>query len=209
MVSVHERAPGITTFTFVAKRQQPNRGSVSEGGPVPQYIVDVHEQNGQLAFDWRGQGPNAPGTTQQEFEQEASVRLTERKEWIARVADLVQHVEQWAKQFGWTTRRIEKRLDDSRIGRHRVPALVMQQDTARVILEPVSRVVPGGKGLVELALMPAYDDVASLYFREGRWYAHYDFPQPSAIADADEAQEKPFSQEVFAEILDGMKSHVG
>ena len=81
-----------------------------------------------------------------------------------------------------TTRRIEKRLDDSGVGTHKVPALLLQEDTVRVLLEPVSRRAPGAEGVVDLYLMPAFDDIATLYFYDGGWQLHYMFPASPIVA---------------------------
>ena len=65
MVSVYESVhqPGTFTFTFVPKGIQQEGGEGGWPRPVPQYIVDVHEQGDQLTFDWRGWAVDAPGTT--------------------------------------------------------------------------------------------------------------------------------------------------
>ncbi len=45
------------------------------------------------------------------------------------------------------------------------PALLMQEGpSAGLILEPIARSAPGADGVVDLYLLPAYDDIASLYF---------------------------------------------
>ena len=82
--------------------------------------------------------------------------------WISRVNLLVDEVERWARDEGWSTRRIEKRLEDAWIGPHRVPALLMQEELCRGLLEPLGLSAHGSEGVVDLYLMPAYDDIAEL-----------------------------------------------
>jgi hypothetical protein len=203
MVSVYEAkdAPGVFRFTFVPK-------GVQYGAPkrVPQHIVQVSGTPENPAFDWSA-SPDAPGAAQGELEQTARDRLAALRAWLNRVGDLVGRVEQWSKELGWATRRIEKRLDDSGVGTHKVPALLLQEDTVRVLLEPVSRRAPGAEGVVDLYLMPAYDDIASLYFREGNWHVHYMFPNGKAAATIKEAESKPLAKETLAAILQEMKKH--
>jgi hypothetical protein len=127
--------------------------------------------------------------------------------WLDCLNSLVGQVEEWAKELNWSTRRVEKTLDDSWIGRHRVPALLIQEATVRVLLEPVSRSAPGGEALVDLSLMPAYDDIASLYYRAGGWHLHYIFPNSIPIATVRSAESKPLSKEVLAAVLEEMKKH--
>ena len=74
------------------------------------------------------------------MEKIARERVTERAAWIQRVSDLVKFVDVWAKKLGWSTKRIDKKIEDTRLGNHRAAALVMQNDTVRVLLEPISAV---------------------------------------------------------------------
>jgi hypothetical protein len=143
----------------------------------------------------------------QESEEEIAERMKAREEWIHRVTSLVDQVESWAREMNWSTRRIEKKLDDSWIGKHTVPALLMQEDTCRVLLEPVGRSAPGVDGVVDLYLMPAYDDIASLYYYENRWNLHYKFPETKPVATVREAEGIPLSKEALANVLSQMKQH--
>jgi hypothetical protein len=96
-----------------------------------------------------------------------------RDEWVARLSALVDSVEQWAQEDGWSTRRIEKQLEDSDIGTYQAPALLLQREFTKMLLEPIARSAPGAEGIVDLYRMPAYDDVASLYFHGGAWQLHH------------------------------------
>lgn len=127
-----------------------------------------------------------------------------RKEWLDRLSSLVESVETWAKHLGWATRRIEKKMDDSQLGHYVAPALLLQADTFRVLLEPIARSAPGADGVVDLYLMPAYDDIASLYFSDGQWQLHYMLPTTSDVASIREAPAKVLSPETLQEVLDQM-----
>jgi hypothetical protein len=207
-VSVSESgdAPGTYTFTFVPKE-------IREGGPgaartaAGPYIVDVRADNDDMTFKWRNGPPSAQHVDQQRFEQDARSRLAKRKAWIACVSELADQVERWGKELGWSSRRIDKRLDDSQIGTHQVPALLLQADLVRVLLDPVSPHAPGAEGIVDLYLMPGYDDVASLYHCDGKWQLHYVFPRSGAVAGVREAESTPLSKETFSAVLEAMKKH--
>ena len=206
MVSVYEpeETGGALIFTFVPKGLQQERGP---GGPpkcVPQFIVAVRQEAGGLAFDWSGT-PDDPGAAREEIEADIAARMKERANWIDRVNSLVGQVEQWAREMGWSTRRVEKKLDDARIGKHRVPALLMQEDTCRVLLEPVGRSAPGAEGVVDLYLMPAYDDIASLYYYDNRWNLHYTFPGGKLVAEMRAAEAMPLSKETLEKVLAEMR----
>jgi hypothetical protein len=207
MVSVLEpEGNGRLTFTFAPLSDQPTRGNGSVSRRVPQFMVGVRQEAGGLAFDWSGT-PDEPGTARTEIEREIATRMKERGDWIDRLNVLVAQMEQWAKEMGWSTRRIEKKLEDARIGTHRVPALLMQEDTCRVLLEPVGRTTPGTEGAVDLYLMPAYDDLASLYYYGGRWNLHYLFPEAKPAATVREAEPLPLTKEMLAKVLAELRQH--
>lgn len=127
-------------------------------------------------------------------------------EWLQRLNALVDSVETWARESGWVTRRIEKTMDDPPLGRYQAPALLMQELFARVLLEPGSRFLMGvDGGGAELYLMPEYDDVARLYQDGDRWYVEHRFAGMDATPRDDVS--KPFTKEVFMEILRRMNDH--
>lgn len=95
-------------------------------------------------------------------------RERSKAEWLDSLAVLVDAVEGWSRELGWSTRRIEKTLDDSEIGPYQAPALIMQEETTRALLDPIGRSTPGSDGVVDLYLMPAFDDIARYHVRNGR-----------------------------------------
>jgi hypothetical protein len=56
-------------------------------------------------------------------------------------------------------------------------------------------------------LLPGYDDIASLYFREREWHIHYLFPRSQAVAAVEEAEVKSLSKETLAAVLEKMKKN--
>src|SRR5262245_30172704 len=90
-----------------------------------------------------------------------------RDEWLSRLSDLTNLVRGWAEELDWSTPVISKRMKDSVLGPYEATALLMQKETTRVLLDPVARFAPGADGVVDLYLMPAYDDIASLYYVDG------------------------------------------
>ncbi len=201
-VSVYgsEQAGGSLVFTFVPKGLQQENGAGGAPQRILQYVVAVRQESRGPTFDWSGT-PDDPGPAREEIHTEIAARMKQRSIWLDRLASLVGQVEQWARELGWSTRRVEKKLDDAWIGTHRVPALLMQEDTCRILLEPVGRSAPGAEGVVDLYLMPAYDDIASLYYYGNRWNLHYLFPGTKPVAAVRESEALPLSKETFAKVL--------
>ena len=201
-VSIYEpeKADDGLVFAFVPKALQQANGARGVPKRMPQFVVAVRSETLGPTFDWSGT-PDDPGAAREEIETEIAARLEDRSTWMERVASLVGQVEQWAKEMDWSTRRVEKKLDDDRIGQHRVPALLMQEDTCRILLEPIGRSTPGTEGVVDLYLMPAYDDIASLYYYDNRWNLHYLFPDSKPAATVREAEALPLTRDTFARVL--------
>jgi len=132
-----------------------------------------------------------------------------REDWLERVSNLVESVEKWAEELGWATRRIDKEIEDSEIGRHRVPALLLQQETTRMLLDPIARSAPGAEGVVDLYVMPAFDDVASLYFYNGEWQLCYSSAAQPVDEAVHDAQSEPLSKQTFQRVVEEMRGHGG
>lgn len=130
-----------------------------------------------------------------------------RQEWLDRLSDLVQTIKEWAEKLDWSTRQIEVSKEDSTIGKYQAPALLLQKEATRVLLEPIARSAPGVNGVVDLYLMPAYDDIANLYLVDDRWQLHYIFPGSATVELPRDAQERPLTEETLREVLDEMSKH--
>jgi hypothetical protein len=127
-----------------------------------------------------------------------------REEWLERLSGLVETVRDWAQDLDWSTRRIEKKMEDSEIGTYKAPALLLQKETVRALLEPISHSAPGVAGIVDLYLMPAYDDIARLYFSDDRWQLYHEFPGAPTVPNLRGAEPRPFSKETFQDVLETM-----
>jgi hypothetical protein len=121
---------------------------------------------------------------------------------------LVSSVGAWAKELDWAVRQVDKPMSDSEIGDYRAPGLVLQQDTVRVGLEPIGRSAPGTEGVVDLYLLPAYDDIGSFYYYNSRWNLHYMAPGSPAVVTIRDAAGRPLSKKALREVLDEMKKNV-
>ena len=145
----------------------------------------------------------ATGELRQEIDSDAV-----KREWLERLGTLVEEVKSWAQAGGWRTRRIDKTVNERRLGTYKVPVLLMEKDTVEVVLNPVARFVPGANGAVDLYVAPAYDDIASLYFEGDHWVLHYaDRPDPTATGSVIEIKPQPYSETTIRKILDGMAAN--
>jgi hypothetical protein len=130
-----------------------------------------------------------------------------RDEWLRRLRDLLAQVKGWAEGSRWRTREIEKSMRDSILGQYKAPAMLMQRDTVEVILDPVGRFAPGTDGVVDLYLLPAYDDIASLYFIDGAWKLHYAFRAATVVARVKQADAMTLDEESLNWVLNEIAAH--
>lgn len=168
-IAVSSDQPDRVDFNVVLIESIHANGSGTPPLRTSQHSISARSIDDNIVLNWSSSTDDL-GDIQFDIEKEIISRMELRMGWINRVAELVETVEKWANELGWTTRRIDKTLDDIAIGKHRVPALLLQAETCRMILEPVGRSAPGTDGLVDLYLMPAYDDIASIYHVGGVWY---------------------------------------
>jgi hypothetical protein len=111
------------------------------------------------------------------------------------------------QQRKYTTSNTKKLRDlDGQV--YLIPGLFLQKGPIRVLLDPVAYDVPGAEGVVDLYLMPTYDDLASLYFEEGAWRIHYAFPpDPKETHSVIETKALPLSEQTVNDVLDSIAAH--
>ncbi len=130
-----------------------------------------------------------------------------REDWLARLSELINQVDGWCFGFGWSSKRIDKKMDDPEIGSYQAPTLLLQAGVTRVILEPISRSVPGAEGVVDLYQLPAHDDTATLLSQHGRWWIRYPMPDDPIAESTGAVDLKPLTSEVVHAVLAEMIRH--
>jgi hypothetical protein len=134
-----------------------------------------------------------------------------RDDWVRAVTDLVAQVEGWCRDRGWPTRRIDKRMYDAALGEYTVPALKIQVDLLKLLLEPDSRYLTGTDGGANLYVMPDFDDAARLFRHGGGWVIHplqagkwVPFELRGDPPAATRAGERPLTAEEFVRAVEAM-----
>ncbi len=130
----------------------------------------------------------------------------ERDQFRDRVAALVEQVKGWVEPHEWVTKIVPKRMRDADGKVYEVPALMLQKGAKRVLLDPIAYDVPGSEAVVDLYLMPTYDDAASLTFEQGIWMIRYIPPDPDTNRVIMKSAE-PLSAETLNEVLDSIAAH--
>jgi len=132
----------------------------------------------------------------------------QRSQFQGRIDVLVSTIKGWVEPHEWVTKAYPKKMRDVDHQVYEVPALFLQKGPTRVLLDPVAYDVPGTEGVVDLYLMPTYDDMASLFFEQGNWVIHYAFPpNPKGTRSVIEAQTLPLREETINQVLDSIAEH--
>jgi len=132
----------------------------------------------------------------------------QRSQFQKRVKALVKQVRDWVEPHEWITKPYPKKMRDVDHQVFEIPALFLQKGPTRVLLDPVAYDVPGAEGVVNLYLMPTYDDMASLYFENGEWVIHYAFPpDPIETHSVIETKALALSESTMNQILDSIANH--
>ena len=100
-----------------------------------------------------------------------------RREWLDRLVALVEEVKGWAQASGWRTRRIDKTVNERRLGSYKVPVLLTRRkDTVEVVAEPFARpFVPSTNGKRSTSMWRSRPTMTSqsLYLEGNHWFLHY------------------------------------
>jgi hypothetical protein len=169
---------------------------------APEFNVTAQVQRNEIRVNWE-KTPTDAEVTQEHFDEDVRARVRALREWIEQLASLLSHVRAWAEELGWAAREVEKPLEDRDIGDYKAPGLVLQRDMTRIGLEPIGRTAPGVEGVVDLYVLPAYDDIAGLYLYDNRWHLSH----PGRTSEF--VQDKPLTKKAFRDLLDQMTKNGG
>jgi hypothetical protein len=196
-------AAGVYVVSYVPLGLLQSRPS-GKAKKIPEYRATVNVLNAAVPASWEDQ-PLETEVTVEEFEVDARRRARLAHDWLTLLGELIGTVEGYVKELGWSTKRIEKPMEDSEIGKYSAPALLLQEETTKVLLEPIARTAPGTEGVVDLYFMPGYDDIASLYYYGKKWHLHYLAAEQKAVANPREVEAKPLTRASLRKVLAEMK----
>ncbi len=125
--------------------------------------------------------------------------MSERTDEFRRqIRELTDTVRGWMQLPEWAMREYQKKFRDETKAIFEAPALMLQKGPAKILLDPIAYDVPGYDAVVDLYLMPDYDDMAALALKDGVWEIEY-----PASDDNDKAGRIPakLDRDVFLHVL--------
>lgn len=105
------------------------------------------------------------------------------------------------------TKPYPKKMRDADGTVFEVPSLFIQKGPTRLLLDPIAYDAPGTEGVVDLYLMPTYDDTASLFLVDGQWQIHYAFHDQPAVAGIKQPEVMDLSEKTINRVLDEIVAH--
>lgn len=117
-----------------------------------------------------------------------------RKEWIARLAPLMETIGQWAAEQGWPISDQPREISERLLGTYQAPGLRVRTPSGDLLVEPVARHVIGGDGRVDLTAWPSLNRVKLVGHDDG-W---------RVFTDSNLAWPKPWCKDTFLELARGL-----
>ncbi|WP_459556580.1 hypothetical protein [Lacunimicrobium album] len=130
--------------------------------------------------------------------------------WVTAWVNKLAEIEAWASEAQWSCRRIEKQIKELQFGNYKAPGLMMQKEFTKILMEPIGSRADGDDGVIDMYMMPMYDDMATIVFEDGKWKIHYLFspaPELTGVVSADDFPLFEFQKESFSKALEDMSSH--
>lgn len=119
---------------------------------------------------------NRPATRSQSHQArkhlERAIQIVRKKllsEWLAAQQLMMHEAAAAAQAKGWHVQEDEKEILESLLGRYHAPRLRIRTQDSEVVLDPVARFGSGGKGVVDLVVMPTYETACLISFKNGEW----------------------------------------
>ena len=130
--------------TYIPRSLQQTRMPNKPQKKGHEYIARVDIQaNSPPTWD---SGRPEGGVTGEELDLDACHCAALVHNWLMLLSRLIAAVEGYGKELGWSTKQIEKPMEDSEIGKYTAPALLLQEETTKVLLEPIARSALERKG---------------------------------------------------------------
>jgi len=119
-----------------------------------------------------------------------------RAEWKSAVETVVADVELWCREKTWPSRRVDKEMDESLLGKYSLPQLEFYADQHLYVLDPLARFVPGGKGAFDLSIQPSFFVTGIYRGFDNLWYIDLDVEQGARNAIKTPLDKNSFLQAV-------------
>jgi|SRR5579884_313616 len=117
-------------------------------------------------------------------------------EWLDAINRLFADVAGWAQEQNWTVASSTTEISEESLGKYTAPVLTIDAQNGRLVLEPIARIVIGGKGRIDLYAWPTLYRVMLLRrSKDTVWVVR---------TDSGLAWPNPWGRETFISIANGL-----
>ena len=116
-------------------------------------------------------------------------------EWLAAQEHMMDEATQAAQSRNWHVDRDDKGIQESLLGTYRSPRLRIRTPDSEVVLDPIALFGSGGKGIVDLVVLPRYETACMITLRNGQW---------QIVSPYGSLNQRPFNKSNFIDLVSGL-----
>jgi hypothetical protein len=136
--------------------------------------------------------PNKPAAKAQSNQArkrlEAAIQIVRNQlvhQWLEAQQEMMEVAMAAANAKGWYVQMDQKEVLESLLGSYKAPRLRIRTQDREVVLDPIARFGSGRQGVVDLVVMPTYETVYLVAFKDGKW---------QIVSPRGTAHSRPFTQ---------------
>jgi hypothetical protein len=119
-----------------------------------------------------------------------------RDEWLAAQDQMMNEAAEAAESQGWHVEKDQKKVHETLLGDYKAPRLfITTRKKQEVVLDPIARFGSGRQGIVDLAVMPRFETIYLVTFKNGAW---------SIVSRSKSQHRRPFSQATLVNTITGL-----
>lgn len=127
--------------------------------------------------------------------------------WVEKLGRLIEDLRTWSNELDWSTRVITKTMRESDVPPYEAPALLLQKEFTRLLVEPYGRRVVGGGSGLDVYVMPEYEDTAQICDGSGRWVIIHDDLAQLKAGGGDSRTKKRLTRANWKSLIEELKNN--
>jgi len=120
------------------------------------------------------------------------------QEWLEAQKQMMAEATEAAKAKGWYVEKDEKEVTESLLGTYKAPRLRIRTQNNEVVLDPVARFGSGRRGIVDLVVLPTYETIYLVAFKDGQW---------QIVSPRGTAHSRPFTQTTLVKTITNLSHY--
>jgi len=139
---------------------------------------------------------------------ENSMQSHRIQDWQQILNDLFSKIRVWVSNRDCAVKLIDKTYEVNGSGRTTIPALLIQEEALKMIVDPIDWDPVKSESIVDLYIMPQYEDGARFFYGQNEWRLYWVDPEilyPRELQRTDGSTN--LDSQNFNRLLDGLKQN--